>query len=398
MADFKELNDFLDEKEKTAAELTTGEKLARFGLAMKFFGSAFTQFAGGESTDPSIAAHKEAIARTKKASVDIASQVEGATKITEHIQKFVAPEQQIEAISSLAQSASPDDIPMLRQAALALQNPQGIAEVQAGAGVIAKLSEIKAQAAAMQDPEVQKAMGITAAQSKKMLGLFDMEGNLTQIAVEANRLGKDNPLFISDEQLLTLQTDEKVAAQATQVLGAQPVAAFEAGEAAAATEAAKDTKAKVSASFDETGQIKPAALNRVQKTVAAIMGAGGIEFGPQGEMRILDPQVGLDLARITEASIGLMKSEKLGIQEAVNKAAEAEGFDVSGKKAAGIAIQTEQTQQIVNLAKQRLDAGDDLDEILKVLRETGQDAAAQAVEEEFGGAITRAGSALKGIF
>jgi len=386
--------------QQKAAELTTAEKFQTFGQALKFFGSAFSQFQGGPNTDPSVTAHKNAIARATEATADIQDQIKTTKDLTEFFQKNVAPDKQITGLTDLVKATpnmTPDTIAAVRAAGLALRNPREVADAQAGASVLSKLTEIRETITAMQDPAVAKALGLTPAQAKKLSEATRLEGGLAQIAAFANQSEElaGTMLEVTDQELVQLQNNPKVQAQANQIIGAQPVGAFEAGEIKKAQVAATpppDPKPKAvpkSKLLDERGEVTPVALNRVQQSLGQIIGGKGITFDAQGNVQVLKPETGLKLGRMAGRAAELIKGGK-GLQAAVNAAAEAEGFDVSGARAASTEAAAVQVDKDVTEVMAKLDAVPDLTQeqfslILSTLRKSGREAVADRIEEERGG-------------
>ncbi len=242
-------------------EPTTAEKFQKFATAMQFFSSAFSQFQGGPNTDPVVAQHRAAVGRAQQTSGQLVAQTKAATDLTKFVTENIAPDKQVQALAQLGRIATnPEDIAAIRQAGLGLANPRAIADVRAGAGAVAKLGEIKTLIDASQDPRVLEGMGLSKDRAKQFRNLLAVEGGLGQLATMANTLPPDNPLHISDEQLLQLQTNPKVLAAANQVLGAQPLAAFQAGQTVAAQEAAKAPgAARIAAAKVEAARVKAAA-------------------------------------------------------------------------------------------------------------------------------------------
>jgi hypothetical protein len=400
--DFESLLKKLEPKEKES--LFEENPLMATGLLMRVTGRALGQLRG-EDIDPGLNAHIKAVQAARNARMTITEQAEGATKLVDHLQKFVDPAKHLDALNDFANTASEKEIPMIRQAALALQNPKAIADIQAGAGVIGKLEEWKALGDVLDDPKALKGLGLQDADIKKIediVGRFGTEGGLTQLAQMANQLPEDNELFISDLELQQLTTNSDVAAEANQIFGAQPASAFAAGETARAQEKAKAEFKKeeipASALLDERGQLKPTALNQVNKSLATIIGGKGITFGPTGEMQIVDPNVGLQLGRMAGRAASLIEGG-VSLQDAVNQSAEAEGFDVSGAKKAEQELSGQRTEQAVSLVRERLNAVEDLQNedvqgAIQLLRDQGEDAAADAIEEEFGGTLKTLGRKL----
>lgn len=401
MADFNELDKILGERGTEDPETSTASKLQKLGIAMQFFGSAFDQFAGGTGNDAGIAKHAAAIRKARETKSTLKAQTEGATKLVEHLTKFVDPKQHIEALKAFAENAPTQDIPMIRQAALALQSPREVADVQDGASVIAKLGEFKAMLSAIGDPKAMSALGISSEQAPRLKELMNIEGGLNQLAAVANTLPEDNPLHISDNELLQLQTNDQVAAQANQVLQAQPTEAFAAGETAAATATATEAgKLKKSDLLDENKRMKPVAVKTAQKLLGNIVGGAGIEFDADGNMRILDPTVGLQMGRMLGRTSELVRGGA-GLPDATNQAAEEEGYDVSGKRAASTEAQAQLVRKnaddMIKVLKATANLTQEQYELtLEIMRQGEHAEAADLVEQEFGGVGARIGREFEG--
>jgi len=404
-----DLKSILAQREKIP--LTTADKFAAFGQALEFFGSAINQFQGGKNTDPKATAHQRAVAQANKNRADIKSQVEGAAVITKFVTENVAPDQQIPALVGLGKDVGPGNTQMVRLAATAIRNPRGAADVAAGASVIAKLTQFSALFNASQNPETLKALGLTKEVAQQIGDLASTEGGIAQMAAFANSLSPDNPMHITDNEVAQLTTNPKVAARANQVLQAQPVEAFEAGEVTAAQVAAKRAgeAAKIPKSdlLDENKRLKPTAVRATQQLLGNIVGGAGIQFDAQGNMQVLDPQVGLQLGRMTGRAAELVRQGK-GLPEATNQAAEEEGFDVSGERARGTKAEQARgkaaevtVQQNVAKIRERLKDANVTEEqfnlTITLLRQGGKNKEADILEEERSGFFATIGRAIRGI-